>query len=685
MGGNVVGNLERWGYPGDLYLVSRGRKTINGRPCVASIDELPLGIDVAVLIVPQSAVLDAVAACVRRKVGGAVVFASGFSEAGEEGRAMQQRLAAIAREGGLAVNGPNCLGFINYLDRIALTFETVDDCGELREPRGPGVAVIAQSGAMTSNIRTALEARGLPLTYAISTGNEAVVGAEDFLDAVVEDERTGVIAMFIEQIRQPQRFLDLVARARARKKPIIMMHPGRTERARHSTQSHTGALAGDHAVMRAVLGRRAVVVVDSLDELFDVTVLLARWPDPPTLGAAVLTNSGAFRGVALDFCDELGLDLPGLAPSTRETLVPIFPPFAAVENPLDLTTLGFSQPDIFGRAARVLLEDPAVGSLIVSLVAGPPPLQVAKAESLLPVIEASKKPVAFVIMGDEAPLVAELTTPVRRSGLPFFRSPDRAIRAMARVTAFGRALQSARPGAPAAALRGLPSLGSGVIPEYRGKAWLAAAGIRVPEGALAHSVEQAEEIAARIGYPVVMKAQAGELTHKSDVGGVIVDIPDAAALRTGWERLRQNMSFARPGLRLDGILVEAMAEKGLEIIIGARRDPDWGTVLMVGLGGVWIEALQDIRLLSPDLDEAEIISEFRKLKGARLLGGMRGTPPLDEIAIAKTVALVGELMRATPEVSEIDINPLVVYPSGKGVQALDALIVATLGMKGFEP
>lgn len=673
IGNTVLVNLERFGYRGEIHLVSRSRKEINGRPCVPTIDDLPEGIDAVVLIVPEAAVLDTVAACARRKAGGVVVFAAGFAEVGEEGRAKQERLSAIARESGLAMLGPNCIGYLNEVDRVALTFSR--DVGQAPDLSGPGVGLIGQSGGMTINIRPALLAKGLSVTHTISSGNEAVNGLEDFLEFLIDDEHTGLIALFVEQVRRPARFLELVARARSRGKPIVMLIPGRTARARQSALSHTGALAGNYAVMRSVLGREAVVLVDTQEELFDVTMLLARWPEPPVLGAGVVTNSGAFRGLALDFCDEVGLDLPVLEQSSYDMLKSMLPAYATVDNPIDMTTLGGVQPDLVGRVSKVMLDDANIGSLIVSVVGGGPRLQVAKAKCMLPLIALSKKPIAFTIMGDEAPLVDEFMQLIRRSRAPFFRSPERAMRAMARVTAYARALHAVRKCAPPSRSRRPHLPGSGVMPEYLGKRYLAEAGIRVPEGALARSADEAKAIAVRIGYPVAIKVQAAALAHKSDAGGVMLNIADEVALGTAWKRLHENIEHARPGCALEGVLVEQMAEPGLEMIIGARRDPDWGAIVMVGLGGVWTEALGDVRIVPLDIDEEGIVGELRKLKGARLLAGVRGSPPLDERAVARAVAAVAELLRATPEITEIDINPLVVYAAGKGAKALDALIV----------
>src|SRR5579885_1975112 len=638
LGNNVLANLERCNYPGPIHLVSRSRSEINGRPCVPTIDDLPRGVDSIVLVVPELAVLDAVAACVRREVGGVVCFAAGFAETGAEGRARQDRLVAIAREGGIALNGPNCAGFVNLVDGIALTFEPSIGPADIVPD---GVGIVAQSGGMMGNIRIALKLKGVPTCWGFSTGNEAVLGLEDYLEYLLRGDAARVLALFIEQVRQPRRFLELIGRAREQRRPVVMMHPGRTQRARDAALSHTGALAGDHAVMATVLRREGVLVVDTLDEFFDVLALLSRWPEPPAEGAAIMTNSGAFRSIALDFSAEAGLALPPLAAPTRAALAAAIPAYATADNPLDLTTVGVNSPVVYARTAEALLGDPAIGGLITAFMPGAPHLQLPRAEAMLPVIEASGKPVAFAHFCDGPPLAPDFLAVMREHRMPVFTSPDRAMRAMARLAEYGRIRR--HPPAQPVPEAPLPPDFAGTIAEYRAKRFLAAEGVRIPEGALARDPTEAEAIAARIGYPVALKAQAGALAHKSDAGGVILGLADAAALRDGWARLHGNLGRARPDLRLDGVLVERMAAPGLEMIVGARRDRDWGPVLMVGLGGLWTEALEDVRLMPADLGAEAILAEIGRLKGAALLKGLRGAPPLDARAVAAAAAILGRI------------------------------------------
>ena len=671
IGGGVLGNLEAFGYAGAIHLVSRSKSEIRGRPCLPSIDDLPDGVDVVVLIVPQAAVDEAIAACVRRRAGSVIVYSSGFAEAGEDGRVAQEKLAATCRAAGLPLMGPNCMGHTNYVDGIPLTFEPV-------EPRaagpGPRVAVLAQSGATAANIRFSLHARGIGVSHVVATGNEAVVATEDVLAHLIEEADVAAVAVYVEQLRDPPRFLAVAARARDLAKPIVMLHPGHSTAARDAAQSHTGALAGDHAAMRTVVRDAGVALVDTIDELFDVTAVLARFPVPPPGRAAVVTNSGAIRGLAFDGFDRLGLPLATPTADTLAALRALLPPYVPVDNPLDIGTTGFATPSIFGTSLAAMLADPGVGTVLLAHAGGSPKQQVIKADAILPVAATAGKPVLLNIVGDDFPLDPVFMERVRASGIPFFRSTDRAMRAMAAVASYSDALSAAAARAPVPPVA-LPLPVRGTVPEHRAKAMLADLGLRVPRGILACDEEAAVRAAADLDGPVVLKAQAADLPHKSDAGGVLVGLAGEAAVRAGWRRLVANVAAARPGLALDGVLVEAMGPPGLEMVVGARRDPQWGPVILVGLGGVWIEALGDVVLLPAHATKAEVVARLAGLKAARLLGAFRGAPARDVDAVAAVAVRLGALMRGTPDLLEVDVNPLVVHAAGDGATALDALFV----------
>jgi acyl-CoA synthetase (NDP forming) len=387
------------------------------------------------------------------------------------------------------------------------------------------------------------------------------------------------------------------------------------------------------------------------------------------------------KNIALDFTDGIGLNLPELEPATTDKLRAMLPAYAVPENPLDYTTISMRQPGLMGELLLTMLDDARIGSLVLAIPVGPEMAQRDKAAHIIPALLKARKPAVLVLTGDASPIAPFFLDAIRASGVPLFRSVDRALRAVRRVADYGEALQRAARAAQgqprAIALPGaVPA--NGIFAEYQGKSWLAQSGLAVPRGALARSADEAVRIAADIGFPVVLKAQASELPHKSDVGGVLVGLADEAALRQGWQRLHENVRRHRPELQLDGALVEAMGPRGLELVVGAKRDPDWGAVVLVGLGGIWIEALKDVRLIPADMAQEDIVVELGRLKAAAVLRGARGEAGVDLQAIARVVALVGEQMRANPRITEIDINPLVAYPAGAtpSALALDALVVA---------
>ncbi len=688
-GGFVQGNLERFGYDGALHLVSRSSEQINGRACVKSLDELPDAVNVAVLAIPESGVLDAVATLAAKRCGSAVLFASGYAETGDEGR--QKQDAVLRAAGAMAIVGPNCMGYVNFAAGVPLTFELLEPYAPVGRdgPAGRGgIGIVAQSGFMAATLRDAFIGRSVPITCQFSTGNEGSVGVEDVLAAYLDDEATRVVTMYAEQIRRPALFLRLARRARQIGKPIVLLMPGRSERARHAAASHTGALAGDHATARVALEREAVVVVDTLDECFDTTAILLRHPRPSRGGTAFVTGSGAMKNIALDFADDIGLALPTLGDATVKALTDKLPSYAVAENPLDYTTIGVRQPGLIGEIIHTMAADAAIGSVVLSMPVGPVIAQRDKANHIVPALATMPKPTVLVLTGDDGPVEPFFIDAIRASATPLFRSADRALRALKRVATFGDALERAQRAdavraAQAASKQAAYVLAAelpgdiptnGIFAEWQGKRWLAAAGISVPRGALAKTADDAARIAHDIGWPVVIKAQASDLPHKSDVGGVIVNVADEAALRGAWAMLLANVARHRPGLALDGVLVEAMGPRGLELVVGAKRDADWGPVLLVGLGGVWIEALKDVRLIPADLAVDDIVAELRALKAAPLLAGIRGAAGVDLHAVASVVAAIGQRMRADARIAEVDINPLVAYPDR--VLALDALLVA---------
>ncbi|MGR9178870.1 acetate--CoA ligase family protein (plasmid) [Rhizobium leguminosarum] len=673
----VLGNLLKSGYRGAIHLVGRSGGTLDGRAVLTDITQLPAGVDLAILMVPAAAVLGTLKSCIDLGIPAAVCFASGFAEMGEEGRRQQIEIGEVARAGGLALLGPNTVGYYNYVDGFHLMMVPIDLPSQLQDDAGPAIAIAAQSGGIGVHLASSLEARGVPISYMLTTGNEADIGLAEVLDHYADDPATGAVIIYAEQIRSPSAFVAAAKRARAAGKGVVLLHPGKSEKAQVAAQSHTGALAGNHAVIRLMAERAGVVVVDSLEEAIDIGQLLLRFPQPPVGGLALVTGSGAVCGIAQDYAEPLGLDMPPISDEQAAVLREHLPEFLTPRNPLDLGTAVAFQPQLLEQGIKALLHDASIGSLLVCFPHASPSLLDPWLTHFLNAIERSTKPVILTLLNEDVPLPDAVVARAKAHGVVLMRSPERAIRALAGLARTLRQRAALGSEVPVTLLSELPSLGKGPTAEWRGKEILRSLGIKTPEGGLVRNVDEAVAIAARIGYPVVIKAQAASLMHKSEVGGVLVGIRDETGLREAWQRLHANVAKAKQDLVLDGVLVEAMGERGLELIVGANRDAQWGPTVMVGLGGIWTEVLADVKLLPADLQHDRIVAQLRSLRASKLLTGYRGAEPVDLDAVADAVAAVGRLMLSAPQIAEIDINPLVAYGHGKGAVALDALIVTT--------
>lgn len=672
LGTTLLSNLDANGFSGEIYPINPKRESLGGRACLPGIEALPDGVDAAVLAIPRAGVLDAVKALAARKVGGVVIFAAGFAEGGAEGLAEQREIARIAQEAGMVVEGPNCLGLVNYVDRIPLTFVETD----ARPPAGKrAIGVVSQSGAMAAVLGTVLLARTCGVSYSVSTGNEAASGVEDYVEWLIDQPDTHVIAMIVEQFRKPERFLAAAARAAAAGKPIVLLHPGTSSAARESAATHTGAMAGDYALMRAKVTRAGVIMAETLEELGDIAEIALRCPALPSGHTAVLGESGAFKALTLDLAETLGLPLAPLHDADSPALRAALPPFVPVSNPLDITAQGLSEPAIYTRCLDALLDDPRVGTVLAGIIQAEPVTCRIKFPPILAAATARPltKPLIFAGLDEGAIVPVDYIAQLRAAGVPWFPTTERALRAITRLTQWSARDTSANTEAPLA----VPGLAdhSGVIPEYQAKALLGPLGIPFPAGRFAASVDDAVAAADALGYPVAMKAQAAALSHKSDAGGVILNLADGAAVRAAWERMHASVAAYSAAVTLDGVLIEAMRARGVEMIVGAKNDPEWGPVLLAGFGGVTAEILGDVRLLAADMTAEAVEAELMQLKSAEILSGYRGAPALDVPALAQLIVTLGRVLRAEPSIREVDLNPVILHPKWQGVVALDALML----------
>ncbi|WID99814.1 acetate--CoA ligase family protein (plasmid) [Bosea vestrisii] len=669
----VLKNLRENDFTGGIHLVGRSEGDVDGLPILSDITKLPSGVDLAVLTVPAQSVAGTLEDCMKQQVGSAIVFASGFAETGEDGRKEQDRIGELVRSGGMVVVGPNCLGFTNYAEGFSITFVGVNKVPVMPKGTDDAVAIVSQSGGLANHLRHGLNSRGVAVSYNISTGNEMDLGLGDFVDHLVDDAATRVIMIYAEDIRRPDMFLRAAARARTAGKPLVMLFPGRSPHAREAAKSHTGALAGDYAVMKAKVERAGVHLVDTLDEFIDVAEILSRYPAPSRGGLGILTFSGAFCGIAHDFCADLGVEIPVLSAPTENELRELLPSFISPKNPIDLGTEAVWKPELVGAGVAALLKEPSIGAVAISIPIVSPSHARAYIEHVVAAKAGSAKPVAMAMLGDQLPLPQEFADIARANKVIVSRSSDRILKAMARIVRQPPVASDV----PAVVSRQRPDLPGGTLPEWLGKTLLQSEGINVPQGKLVGNLDEALKVANEIGYPVVIKAQAAALAHKTEAGGVILNLADRDALSAAWATLHANIQNAQPGLALEGVLVEKMSARGLELVVGGRRDPRWGPVVLLGLGGIMVEALQDVRLVAADATKEEFVAELAKLKAAKMLYGFRNMAPVDVEATAEVAVAIGRLLLEMPEISDIEVNPLMVYERGHGAIALDALIVST--------
>jgi acyl-CoA synthetase (NDP forming) len=454
-----------------------------------------------------------------------------------------------------------------------------------------------------------------------------------------------------------------------------MLHPGKSNKAQESAATHTGAMAGDYALMKAKLGREGVIFADTLEELGDITEIALRCKALPGANMTVLGESGALRGLAYDIAEDIGLDLLDLNDDNSPVLRAILPDFVPVSNPTDITALGLSEPEIYTKVLTALLEDDRVGSVVASIIQSDPITSKIKFPAIIKVLEDGtfSKPLVFAGVDEGARVPEEYIAGLRKVGIPWFPSTERAYRAIARLADLSKRELGDNSLTPVA----VPGLGevSGVVPEYRAKALLGQLGIAFPRSKFATSAEDAVAAAEEIGYPVVMKGQAAALGHKSDAGAVLLNLKSADDVRTAFARMYDNVAAYDASIALDGVLVEKMGKMGMEMIVGAKGDPEWGPVVLVGFGGVTAEILKDVVLVTPDLSAAQVEARLLGLRQAKLLKGYRGSPELDVPALAKLVVEMGRIMAGNPAIREIDLNPVIVHPKGAGVVALDALML----------
>jgi len=670
LGFGVARNLVQSGYAGAIHFVNPRRGTLFGREMFLNIRDVPDPADLAVLVVPAASIPASLRACGERGLRAAVIASGGFREVGAEGAALEAECLRIAREYGIRLLGPNCIGLLDTHLPLDTTF--------LAPPAPPpgDVAFISHSGAICAAVIDWASGQGFGLSRLVSLGNQADLTETDVLAPVAEDEHTRVLTLYLEGVSDGRRFIRQ-ASAVTRNKPVIALKVGRFPSGQRAVASHTGALAGQEAAYNAAFQRAGVIRAETNEEMFDWARALAWCPLPSGRRMAVLTNAGGPGVVAADALEQLKLPLGGLHATTTETLRALLPAAASLHNPVDM--LASAGPREYAECLAALLADPGVSGVMVILP--PPPMHSAEsvASALVPVIQAASKPVVVALMG--ANLILKASEVLRSARVPDYRFPERAAAALAmlvqrsdflaRPLATPESFADLQPDAVRAVLGRNQRSNGGFLAQDDVAALLAAYGIHTPRIELAESADRAVSFATEMGFPVALKVASPDIPHKSDVGGVLLGLTDAAQVAAGFATVQENARRAHPDAQLLGVHVQRMLPSGQEVIVGAVQDAQFGALLMFGSGGTEVEGLRDVAFGLAPLPRQEAEAMLESTWAGRRLLGYRNLVPADRAAVLDVLQRLGHLVADFPEIAEVEINPLRVLPDGQGAVAVD--------------
>jgi acetate---CoA ligase (ADP-forming) len=656
------------GYKGALYPINPTRDTVQGLKAYPDLASVEGPVDCAVIAVPANLAIEAMEACIQKGVRGVVMFTAGFAEIGAEGRAMQERITHIAHDSGIRLCGPNCLGLFNMRIGHTPTFSSFLEEGP--SPAGP-LGMITQSGAFGTHLLALAQRRGLQVGVWMSTGNEADVAVADGISFLADDPDTQAIACYVEAIKDGKLFAEAVARARANGKPVIAMKVGSSTVGAAAAASHTASLAGADAVYDAAFRQLGVERAKTPEDLINIAYACTRGRLPSSRRLAVMTMSGGAGVLMADASEEGGLELTPLSDESQKEVIG-WVPFAAARNPVDVTAQALNDPSILDKSFELLFGKenfPAMVGFFTTWASSPQ-----MAEPLFKAVSgiAARYPDRYFALSAIAS--PEMQRRYEEAGVGVFEDPWRAVESIAAaVRAAERLNTPALPIPPVP--KNLPPLPKGRIAEHEAKRILAEAGIPILDELLVTNAGQAQAAAAKLGEKLVLKIVSPDIPHKTEMGGVMLNVPGAEAGRA-YDELVGRVQARAPRAKIDGVLISPMVSGGVEMILGVQNDPVFGPVIMLGLGGIFVEVLRDVtfRIAPFGLEEAHRM--IGELRGRAMLEGARGQPPCDIDALATALSKLSIFAAAQRgQFTSIDVNPLLVRPSGQGAAALDALIL----------
>lgn len=666
--------LRKNEFAGAIYPVNPNYPEINGLACYPTIAAIGQPIDLAIVIIPARAVLGALKECAAVGVKNCIIISSGFAEEGGDSAEMQDAIAALARETGMRISGPNAEGFYNEAMRVAATFSpTVDvrpDAPRLLATKRR-IGIVAQSGGIGFAIYNRARALGIALSYVISTGNESDLGAGEFLDYMVQDSTTDVILLFIEGIRDTDKFLAAARRAAETGKPVIVTKVGRSGAGERAAASHTASMAGWTAAYDAVFAKYGFIVSNDLDEAVTIAAVLTTTPPPKGDRVAVVTVSGGAGIWGADAVSAQGLNVPELSEGVQATIRGLIPSYGSPRNPIDITAQAVHSGGL-QKTIALLEHSDEVDAILVVISLSSETRMPFKIPELKPLIDAQHKPMVFYSY--TLPSTFARTT-LAEAGVVVLSGLTHV--AVAMRQAVRRATFKLAPQVTASAKPDLAAhLKASALSEHDSKRLLSAAGVALPGEHLVTDDSALDAAVTRTGFPLVMKIQSPDIPHKSEVGGVRVGIANAGEARAAYDALRDNARKHRPDATIQGVLVSPMAKKGVEMIVGTLNDATFGPMVMVGFGGVTTELFRDVVYRPAPVSADEAKAMLAELKAAPLLHGFRGAAKADVASLSKLIAQVSQIAAGLGDsVSEIELNPVLVHPAGEGVTIVDALVV----------
>ncbi len=676
VGTSLFRNVIAAGFQGVAHPVNPSWKSVSGVRCYPDLQSLPDPPELGIVIVPAPQVAGTIDELGRAGAKGAIVISAGFREIGDAGAALENEVVARARRHGMSLVGPNCFGVFNTDPSVGLNATFSESL-----PSPGNIAFVSQSGALGAGILKYAASERIGFSRFVSVGNRAGVDENDLLAALDRDPRTRVILLYVESLANGRRFLE-AARDVTEHKPVLVIKSGRTTAGERAAKSHTGSLAqsGRDQLYDAVFAQSGVQRVDSLAGLFRLAKIFSSGLALGGPRLVILTNSGGPGIVAADAAVRQGLELPFLPEAVRSALTSRLPTIAAVANPLDMTAdVG---ADDYRRTLETLIESPGLdGALVIATPTGTMTGE-SVARAIADARATTRKPIVACLFGVTD--LSEEATYLESQGVPTYTFPEEAVEGLGGLARYRAWLD--RPHLPvrtfavdraaaSAVLSRAQSVGATVLPEYAARGLLEAYGIPFPRSALARDVEEAVRAGDGIGFPVVLKVASPDISHKTDVGGVAVNLRNAAELRGAWERMDRSVRAAAPSARIDGFEVEAQVPAGKEVLLGIQRDPSFGPIVVFGMGGIYVEALRDVTFRLAPVRPLSAQHMIESIRAYPLLRGVRGEPASDLAALGEAIERISQLAVERPEVVELDLNPLIVRPAGHGVTAVDARIV----------